>query len=166
MTPYCGVKPAFQIDQNWPELITNGSKMNDFYKPILGTKIHVTVESNGLPVLIVCSPANVHDNAKFIDVIEDISEFADDSLIQVIIPAYAEKGYDAKYIKNHLRCYGIDCSIPYKKNPRNTVRNKSQKHHGKTRLVAERFSAWPKCGFHRITVRYEGTVIIVWGLSA
>ncbi len=24
--------PKSQIDQNWPEPITNGSKMNDFYK--------------------------------------------------------------------------------------------------------------------------------------
>ena len=40
----------------------------DGFKKILGTKIHVAVESNGLPISIRTSPANQHDSTKFIDV--------------------------------------------------------------------------------------------------
>ena len=59
-------------------------------------------------------PANQHDSTKFIDVLENISDFLNDDLIHAIVSAYADKGYDAAYIRNYLRCYGINC-IPYKK---------------------------------------------------
>ncbi len=205
MTSYCGAKPAFQIDQNWPELITNGSKMNDFYKAhlekdsvktdqirtqaskqgrtdlqkisivsssiaakkggneagydgfkkILGTKIHVAADKTGLLISVRTSPVNEHDSTKFIDVLEDISELAGDNLGRAIASAYAGKGYDAKYIRDYLRCHGISCRIPYKKSSKKIAQNRNQKHHGKTRFVAERFLAWPKCGFHRTAVGYE-----------
>ena len=32
------------------------------------------------------------------------------------VTAYAGKGYDAKYIRNYLRCNGMNCCIPYKTN--------------------------------------------------
>ncbi len=50
---------------------------------------------------------------------ENISEFADNSLMQITVSAYADKGYDAKQIRNYLRCCEIDCCIPYKKNSKN-----------------------------------------------
>ena len=100
----------------------------DGFKKILGTKIHVAVESNGLLISIRTSSANQHDSTtKFIDVLENISEFLNDGLILQIISAYTDKGYDAKYIRNHLICYGIDCCIPYKKNSKNLAQNKNQK---------------------------------------
>ena len=74
------------------------------------------MESNGLPISIRTSPANQHDSTKFIDVLENISDFLNDDLIHAIVSAYADKGYDAAYIRNYLRCYGINCCIPYKKN--------------------------------------------------
>ena len=73
------------------------------------------MESNGLPISIRTSPANQHDSTKFIDVLENISDFLNDDLIHAIVSAYADKGYDAAYIRNYLRCYGINCCIPYKK---------------------------------------------------
>jgi len=63
---------------------------HDGFKRITGTKIHVAVEQNGLPVSIVCSPANIHDSTKFIDVMENISEFIDDYMIQQIVTVYAD----------------------------------------------------------------------------
>ena len=63
----------------------------DGFKRILGTKIHVAVEKSGLPVSIVCSSANEHDSTKFIDVMENISEFVDDSMMDEIVTVYAER---------------------------------------------------------------------------
>ncbi len=53
------------------------------------------MEKTGLPVSIVCSPANVHDSTKFIDVLENISDFLDDDALAKTVSAYADKGYDA-----------------------------------------------------------------------
>ena len=93
-----------------------------------------------------------HDSTKFIDVLENILDFLNDDLIQQIISAYADKGYDAKYIRNYLRCYGINSCIPYKKNSKLIM---SKNNYNKTRFVVERFFAWLKCGFHRTRIRYE-----------
>ena len=87
--------------------------------------------------------------------LEHISDFLNDDLIHAIVAAYADKGYDAAYIRNYLRCHGINCCIPYKRNSKKVLQNKNQKHYGKTRYVVERFFAWLKCGFHRTTIRYE-----------
>ncbi len=113
------------------------------------------MESNGLSRSIGTSPANKHGSVKLIDVLEDISELADDDLGRAIVSACVGKGYDAKYIRDYLRCHGTDCRIPYKRNSKKIAQNKNQKHHGKTGFVVERFFAWPKCGFHRTAVRYE-----------
>jgi len=44
---------------------------------------------------------------------ENISEYLDDSMINQIVTVYAKKGYDAKYIRNYLRCNGVGYCIPY-----------------------------------------------------
>ena len=93
-----------------------------------------------------------HDSTKFIDVLENISDFLNDDLIQQIISAYADKGYDAAYIRNYLRCYGINSCIPHKKNSKLIM---PKNNYNKTRFVVERFFAWLKCGFHRTAIRYE-----------
>ena len=56
----------------------------------------------------MCSSANEHDSTKFIDVMENISEFVDDSMMDEIVTVYADKGYDAKYIRNYLKCNGMN----------------------------------------------------------
>ncbi len=151
----------------------------DGFERLTGTKLHVAVDGTGLPMSTVMSPAdihdstkfidvicpmhmpyrehsaNVHDSTKFIDVLENISKLVDDDLIRQIISVYADRGYDAAYIRNYLRSHGIDCCIPYKRNSRNVAQNRNQRHHCKTRFVVERFFAWLKCGFHRTAVRYE-----------
>ena len=105
-----------------------------------------------MPISIRTSLVNQHDSTKFIDVLENISDFLNDDLIQQIISAYADKGYDAAYIKNYLRCYGINSCIPYKKNSKLIM---PKNNYNKARFVVERFFAWLKCGFHRTTIRYE-----------
>lgn len=71
------------------------------FKRITGTKIHVAVEQNGLPVSIVISSVNIHDSTKFVDVIESISEYLDDDSIEEIVSVYADKGYDTKDIRTY-----------------------------------------------------------------
>ena len=54
----------------------------------------MAVDGNGLPISIVMSPANIHDSTKFIDVMENISEYLDVNSIKQITSVYADKGYD------------------------------------------------------------------------
>ena len=56
----------------------------DWFKQITGTKIHVAVEQKGLPVSIII-PANKHDSTRFIDAMENISEYLDDDVAKQII---------------------------------------------------------------------------------
>lgn len=86
---------------------------------------------------------------------ENISDFVDDEIMEKIVTVYADKGYDAKYIRNYLRCNGIDCCIPYKSNSKLMLKNNLQNNYNKTRFVVERFFAWLKNGFHRTRIRYE-----------
>ena len=101
------------------------------------------------------SPANIHDSTKFINVMESISDFVDDGMIEEITSVYADKGYDAKYIRNYLRNNGIGCCIPYKSNSKFILQNNGYNNYNKTRFVVERFFAWLKNGFHRTRIRYE-----------
>ena len=61
----------------------------DGFKKILGTKIHVAVNCNPLPVSIIIGPANNHDSTK-LDVMENISDCLDDDLLKEIISVYAD----------------------------------------------------------------------------
>ena len=87
--------------------------------------------------------------------LENISEYLDDGSIQEIVAAYADKGYDAAYIRDYLKRHGMGCCIPYRKNSKFIVSKNSQKSYHKTRFVVERFFSWLKSGFHRTTIRYE-----------
>jgi len=128
----------------------------DGFKRITGTKIHAAVESNGLPISIVMGPANQHDSTKFVDVVESISECLDDQMIKQIVTVYADKGYDARYIRMYLRSKNIACCIPYKINSKFILSNNMQNNsYNKTRFVVERFFAWLKNGFHKTRIRYE-----------
>lgn len=122
---------------------------------ITGTKLYVVVESNGFPISIVVSSANQHDSTKFVDVVESILDFLDDDCTKQIVPYFADKGYDTKYIRNYLRNKSISCCIPYKRNSKIILQNNIQNNYNKTRFVVERFFALWYNGFHRIRIRYE-----------
>ena len=108
---------------------------------------------------MLLSPANEHDSTKCIDVTESISDYLDDDSIQQIESVYADKGYDAKYIRMCLWDRNIACCIPYKIcwNSKFILQNNDYEHCNKTRFVVERFFAWLKNGFHRTRIRYERT---------
>ena len=120
----------------------------------LGTKIHA-VENNGLPISIVISPANHHDSTKLIDVVENISDFVDDGMIEEIASVYADKGYDSGTIRNYLKNRNIVPCIPKRNYKTNNKQSPHQNNYNKTRFVVERFFAWLKNGFHRTRIRYE-----------
>ncbi len=88
---------------------------------------------------------------------ENISEYLDEQMIEEIVAVYADKGYDARYIRMYLRNHSITCCIPYKRNSKFIVQNNMQNSYNKTRFVVERFFAWLKNGFHRTRIRYERT---------
>ena len=116
------------------------------------------MESNGLPISIVCSSANIHDSTKFVDVMESISDFLDDSMVKEIISVYADKGYDSGTIRDYLKNKNIIPCIPkrnFKKNNNKKYSDVNQNNYNKTRFVVERFFAWLKNGFHRTRIRYE-----------
>ena len=86
---------------------------------------------------------------------DSISEYLDDSMMNQIVTVYADKGYDAKYIRDYLRNHSIGCCIPYKSNSKFILQNENYKHYNKTRFVVEIFFVWLKNGFHRTRIRYE-----------
>ena len=127
----------------------------DGFKRITGTKIHVAVEQNGLPLSIVISPANHHDSTKLIKIVENISDYLDDDYTKQIVSVYADKGYDSKIIRNYLKNKNIKDCIPKRNYKTKSERISHHTNYNKTRFAVERFFAWLKCGFHRIRIRYE-----------
>ncbi len=126
------------------------------FRKISGAKIHAAADGSGLPVSAIASPANEHGGTKFIDALENISEYLDGSMAGEISAVCADRGYDAKYIRNCCRCHSIGCRIPYEKNSKFTVPGNRQNICSKTGFAVERFLAWLKCGFRRTATRYEG----------
>ena len=88
---------------------------------------------------------------------ENISEYLDDDTIKEIVSIYADKGYDAQFIRNYLQKRNIDDCIPHRnfKTNNNREENVDQNNYNQTRFVVERFFAWLKNGFHRTRIRYE-----------
>lgn len=127
----------------------------DGFKRITGTKIHVAVEQNGLPISIVTSPANVHDSTRLVGVMENISDHLSCYITKKIKSVYADKGYDSKIIRNYLKNRNIKDCIPKRNYKTKSERTSHHTNYNKTRFVVERFFAWLKCGFHRTRIRYE-----------
>ena len=101
------------------------------------------------------SPANHHDSTKLIDVVENISDFVDDGMIEEIASVYADKGYDSGTIRNYLKNRNIVPCIPKRNYKTNNKQSPHQNNYNKTRFVVERFFAWLKNGFHITRIRYE-----------
>ena len=99
--------------------------------------------------------ANEHDSSRFIDVMKNLDMYLDDDSIEQIVAVYADKGYDAKYIREYLKNRNIMDCIPKRNYKTNTNETSDKINYNKTRYVVERFFAWLKCGFHRTRIRYE-----------
>jgi len=127
----------------------------DGFKKISGTKIHVAVNQNSLPISVVICPANQHDSTRFVDVMKNLHEHLDDDTIRQIKSIYADKGYDSTTIREYLRNTNIRDCIPRRNYKINGNYTSDKINYNKTRYVVERFFAWLKCGFRRLVIRYE-----------
>ena len=124
-----------------------GPNPTDRGKP--GSKRHILVDGNGIPLALKISPANRHDS-KFlealIDAVPAIRQCAGRPRRR---PAklHADKGYDFAHCRQALRRRGII--------PRIARRGiESSERLGRHRWVVERTLAW-FARFRRIAVRYE-----------
>ncbi len=99
------------------------------------------------------SPADIHDSTKFVDVMESISDFVDDSMMEQMVSAYADRGYDSKPIRSYVKSRNVIPCIPFGKNGRTASDDAGKDSYNRTGFVVERFFAWLKNGFHR--TRYE-----------
>jgi transposase len=124
-----------------------GPNPTDRGKP--GTKRHVIVDANGIPLAVRHSPANTHDSQLFeplIDAVPPVRQCAGRPRRR---PGklHADKAYDHRRCRRACRRRGIA--------PRIARRGvESSERLGRHRWVAERTLAW-FARFRRLTVRYE-----------
>jgi IS5 family transposase len=126
-----------------------------------GSKYHLVVDRNGIPLAIRLSAANAHDATQLLPLI--------DAIPPIIGPRgrpgrprkrpaklHADKAYDASDLRRSLRARGIT--------PRIARRGiDSSARLGRHRWVVERSLAW-LLGFHRLGVRYERRADLLQGL--
>jgi len=90
-----------------------------------------------LPISIVISPGNEHDSTKFVDIVENISDFLDDESLKEIISVYADNGYDSTSIRGYLKNKNITPCIPKRNLKKNNNEKYSYKNYNKVRFVVE-----------------------------
>jgi len=126
-----------------------------------GSKYHLVVDRNGIPLAIRLSPANAHDGTQLLPLV--------DAIPPIIGPRgkpgrprkrpsklHADKAYDASALRRALRTRGIT--------PRIARRGiESSERLGRHRWVVERSFAW-LLGCRRLGVRYERRADLLKGL--
>ena len=124
----------------------------DGFRHVLGTKLHAAVDRAGLPAALAAGPANRHESARFVDVIEDAGRTVG-SGAREMRSVHADRGYDSKIIRSCLRARNVKDRIPHR---RIGGRRDGRSRRDTVRYVVERFFAWMKGGFGRLGMRYEG----------
>jgi transposase len=136
-----------------------GRNPTDRGKP--GTKYHLVVDRNGVPLAVRLSAANTHDSTQLLPLV--------DAVPPIIGPRgkpgrprkrpaklHADKAYDSSALRNALRSRGIT--------PRLARRGiDSSERLGRYRWVVERTLAW-LLGCRRLGVRYERRADLLQGL--
>jgi transposase len=126
-----------------------------------GSKYHVVVDRNGLPLAVRLSAANAHDTTQLLPLI--------DAIPAIIGPRgkprrprtrpaklHGDKAYDSSPLRRALRARGIT--------PRLARRGiESSERLGRHRWVVERTLAW-LLGYRRLGVRYERRADLLQGL--
>ena len=127
----------------------------------LGSKYHLVVDRNGLPLAVRLSAANAHDSTQLLPLV--------DAIPPIIGPRgrpgrprkrpaklHADKAYDSSTLRRALRARGIA--------PRIARRGvDSSERLGRHRWVVERTLAW-LLGCRRLGVRYERRADLLQGL--
>jgi transposase len=118
----------------------------------MGSKYHLVVDRNGIPLAVRLSAANAHDSTQLLPLVEAIPS--------IVGPRgkpgrprkrpaklHADKAYDSLFLRRSLRVRSIT--------PRIARRGvDATKRLGQHRWVVERTLAW-LLGFRRLGVRYE-----------
>ena len=124
-----------------------GPNPTDKGKP--GSKRHVVVDAQGIPLAVLLSAANTHDSMLFEALLEAIEPIKRPRGRPRKRPEklHADKGYDYAKCRRYLRRYGIKSRIA-----RRGI--ESSERLGPHRWVVERTQAWYN-RFRRLAVRYE-----------
>lgn len=110
-----------------------------------GVTIHSLVDANGNPLAITSTPANI-DERKLVEPLLDIIDQTPRSL-------YADKGYDALWLRWHLeKCRGIKTHISRREWPKPDTPEPITQNH---RWVVERTFAWYQRKFRRLCIKWE-----------
>jgi len=127
----------------------------------LGSKYHLIVDRNGIPLAVRLTAANAHDTTQLLSLV--------DAIPPIVGPRgkpgrprnrpaklHADKAYDASFLRHGLRTRGIM--------PRIARRGiDSSERLGQHRWVVERSLSW-LLGCRRLGVRYERRADILLGL--
>ena len=116
-----------------------------------GTKYHVAVTGDGVPVACVATAANVNDTLVFERLF--LSAFA---VMARIATVFADKGYDAEHHRRLCRAFGAEPHIHKR-------RQSSGSGLGKCRWPVERSNAWVLEN-KRLALRYDRLGFIVQSL--
>ena len=118
-----------------------------------GTKRHIHVDGNGIPIGITLSGANDHDITMYKECIES-SIIRRPSKKKIVQNICLDKAYDSQEVREYLsRNYKVH--IPQRENRKENKRVKRQPGRRKAhRWVVERTGAWHN-KFRRLKIRYE-----------
>jgi IS5 family transposase len=110
------------------------------------------VEVKGIPLAVLCTPANVHDSNALTDVVDAVKPIKKWRLLgrerrKRPVMLHADKGYDFERCRRALRKKGITPRIARKGVD-------SSEKLGRHRWVVERMLAWLH-QFKRLVIRYE-----------
>jgi len=110
------------------------------------------VDAKGVPLAVICTPANVHDSNALTDVVDAIKPIKKARAIgrgrrKRPLKLHADKGYDFGRCRRALRKRGITPRIARKG-------VESSEKLGKHRWVVERTLAWLS-QYKRLVIRYE-----------
>jgi transposase len=114
----------------------------DGFKHRKGTKIHVCVDRDSMPLSIIIGPGNEHDSRRLLELVGDLY-WKPEQL-------YAHAAYDTENIRRGLESMGIEPNIRNGRRPRPY----NVGLYRRMRPAVERFFGWIK-SFRRIIIRYE-----------
>jgi transposase len=121
---------------------------------VKGTKRHLVVDGNGVPLALHLTAAQVHDSRAALATLKRLRVGRKRRTRGLAL----DKGYDSRPLRQALRRRGIRASIPERRYRRRRKRGRPPKQHtdlDARRWVVERTFAWLNNGFRRLRVRYE-----------
>ena len=119
----------------------------------LGSKYHIAVDRNGIPLAVTLTAGNVNDCTEFPNVLAQLPAFRHRHGRRSWRPEklHADKGYDTRKRHAELRRLRIKDRI--------VRRGEKTEKLGRYRWVVERTFAWLH-SFRRLAIRYERSAVI------